>query len=126
MHSSVLVSCRRAVQSSLSALLSASLTSEANNLERIAVLEGGLSGVAQAASAAQTALADVASQGGHGSISYAQGHAKQQELKHGPGLQERAAGVAYVTALCTLAVHNDTPPVATVDDCPCLPAHYLL
>lgn len=55
--------CRRAVQSSLSALLSASLTSEANNLERIAVLEGGLSGVAKAASAAQSALADAASQG---------------------------------------------------------------
>lgn len=47
----------------MSALLSAALKAEANNLERIAVLEGGLSGVAQAAAAAQTALADAASQG---------------------------------------------------------------
>jgi hypothetical protein len=51
------------VESSLSALLSASLASEAASLERLAVLEGGLSGVAQAAAAAQAALADAASQG---------------------------------------------------------------
>lgn len=51
------------MESSLSALLSASLASEAAGLERLAVLEGGLSGVAQAAAAAQAALADAASQG---------------------------------------------------------------
>eukprot|EP00879_Flechtneria_rotunda_P012809 GHRR01013375.1.p1 GENE.GHRR01013375.1~~GHRR01013375.1.p1 ORF type:complete len:459 (+),score=289.76 GHRR01013375.1:702-2078(+) len=55
---------RRAVDASLSAVVSASLSSEAAAKERMATLEGGLARLAAAAAQAQAALADAVSQGG--------------------------------------------------------------
>ena len=54
---------RHAVEASLSALLSSSLSKEAAAAERMAALEGGLASLAAAAAAAQKALADATSKG---------------------------------------------------------------
>jgi hypothetical protein len=55
--------CRHAVEASLSALLSASLSKEAAAAERMAALEGGLASLAAAAASAQAALAEATNRG---------------------------------------------------------------
>lgn len=55
---------RHAVEASLSALLSASLSKDAAAAERMAALEGGLARLAAAAASAQAALAEATNKGG--------------------------------------------------------------
>lgn len=56
-------SCRHAVEASLSALLSTSLSKDAAAGERMAALEGSLASLAAAAARAQAALADATNKG---------------------------------------------------------------